>query len=99
MSDKIRDDGPLSARDPFAPKRQPSLPERPDLTSAPRAPGPKELNAALERDANSARNAHQDGRESPDPNSWPEAVPQPPQSRFDQRSSSLTIRVLLVILF
>ena len=88
-----------TTRDPFAPKRQSPVPERPYLTSSPLAPWNKDLNAALERNASPEPNVHQERRTAAGPNSWPQSLPQPPQSRLDGRRSSLFVRVLLVVIF
>jgi branched-chain amino acid transport system substrate-binding protein len=87
-----------TTRDPFAPKRQSPVPERPYITSSPLAPWNKDLNKAEERTASPELNA-QERRTAAEPNSWPQAVPQPPQPRLDGKRSSLFVRVLLVIMF
>jgi branched-chain amino acid transport system substrate-binding protein len=88
MADPIRDDDPSDiAR--FAPRRlreQPPVAERPYIASSPLAPWNQERNVPQERRAMAERD------------SWPERVPEPPV-RFEEGSSSLFVRVSLVVIF
>ena len=88
-SDPIRDDDPASEIGRFAPKHireQPPVAERPYIASSPLAPWNQERNAPQERRAMAERD------------SWPERVPEPPV-RFEEGSSSLFVRVSLVVIF
>ncbi|HEY6859022.1 MAG TPA: hypothetical protein VI358_04445, partial [Pseudolabrys sp.] len=87
MADPIRDDDPPDiAR--FAPKRLRELvpdDERPFITSAPMAP--------------SFRDANQEQRTRAERDSWPERMPEPPVPLEDGTTSSLLVRVSLVVIF
>jgi ABC-type branched-subunit amino acid transport system substrate-binding protein len=95
MADPIRDDDPSDiAR--FAPRRlreqPPSPADRPYIASSPLAPWNKE------REANQERDVHQERRTMAERDSWPERVPEPPV-RFEEGSSSLFVRISLVVIF
>ena len=89
MADPIRDDDDPSDIARFAPRRlreQPPVAERPYIASSPLAPWNQERNVPQERRAMAERD------------SWPERVPEPPV-RFEEGSSSLFVRVSLVVIF
>ncbi len=93
MSDIIREDDP-SKVDRFAPKRlrqQPPLAERPYITSSPLAAWNRELNALEER------RMHHERRTTAESAASPERFPEQPVPLQNKTSSSLLVRVSLVV--